>query len=225
VEEEVVGGGAAGGSAANENAELVRDRLEKIAELHGPNSSVDDVKWWQKRTRMVIESVVAGNRRFRGALAAFDSLQMGLLSRGRAGGGAEFERDLAHAENLLRNLLKDLEAEGPLAGAERPGEGADIPGENGRESGELPVGGVPATRPGHGAPVVPRDANEALFRLAEAVEKDPGLTSDERHDFRFDVRSLQNEVQKHQPDVKRVLSLIEDLSRFEVDLQAIRRII
>jgi len=218
VDDSVIGGGAGEDSASvNENAGLVRDRLEKISDLRRSNASDEDIKWWQKRTRMVIESVVSGNRRFRGALAAFDSLQMGLSGRGRV--GDELERDLNQAENLLKNLLKDLEEEarepGDAVSDNEPPENScdDVPGISGQ-----------ALRPA-GLPVISVDANEALFRLTEAVEKDPGLSSEERHDFRLDVRSLQNEVQKHQPDVKRVLSLLEELSRFEVDLQAIRRII
>jgi len=224
VDEENLGvAGAGGREGADENAELVRDRLEKVAELRGPNSSGDDVKWWQKRTRMVIESVVAGNRRFRGALAAFDSLQMGLSGKGRPGGAPEFERDLAQAENLLRNLLKDLESEEAGTDGVAAGEGENSPLDRGCD--EVPGEAGAGSRAGSGQPVIPRDAREVLVLLSEAVEKDPGLSSDERHDFRFDLRSLQNEVQKHQPDVKRVLSLIEELSQFEVDLSAIRRLI
>lgn len=219
------GGGEAGGDGSSGNTGLVRERLEKIAELRAPNSSIDEVKWWQKRTRMVIESVVSENRRFRGALSAFDSLQMGLPGHGRTAGPGDVERDLAQAENLLRNLLRDLEEGNPGGGGEQVVEGGTMSASKAcNDAVEVPGGGT-GSRPGSVFPVIPHDAGEALFRLAEAVEKDPGLSADERHDFRFDVRSLQNEVQKHQPDVKRVLSLIEELSRFEVDLQAIRRMI
>ena len=208
-----------GGDAVNENVALVRERLEKIAELRAPNSSGDDMKWWQKRTRMVIDSVVSGNRRFRGALAAFDSLQLGLSGRA----GTDIVRDLAQAENLLRNLLKELEEEAESAGPGEPADSENSPSTRGCDDVYEEAG--QDARPGAGLPVIPVDGNEALVRLAEAVERDPGLTPEERHDFRFFVRSLQNEVQKHQPDVKRVLSLIEELSRFEVDLSAIRRLI
>jgi len=220
---EELNGNISGGSSeiAGENVALVRERLEKIEGLRALNTSSDDINWWHKRTRMVIESVVAGNRRFRGALAAFESLQMGLLGRDRPGGQSHFERDLIQAENLLRNLMKDLESEYASATVGND-MGTNNPGQD--ECDDDTGGGGGATSHSIGLPVIPRDADEALLRLVEAVEKDPGLSSDERHDFRIDVRSLQNEIKKHHPDLKRVLSLIEELSRFEVDLQAIRRI-
>jgi hypothetical protein len=202
-----------------EQAELVRERLDLVAGLRKLEPAHEEVSWWHKRTRMVLEAVVEGNRGLRGALKAFDSITLGTGGRGRhaAGNPAAHLAGLDKAENLLKNLLHDLEAEAPDEPREAPPPSLET------RAGEHGGGTHGASEPSSPPPELPADAALALFKLAEAVERDPGLSLEERHDFRLDVRSLHNELLKHHPDAGRVLNLIETLSRFEVDLRPVRR--
>jgi len=213
-------------------AGLVRDRLDRIGGMRALDSSHDDVRWWQKRTRMVLEAVVSRNRKLKGVLSAFDSLSFGSssLESGTPDTRASYGADLAKAENLLRNLLRELEEGPPAAAGTGTNNSIPVSEEAGKEpapalddepgDGKVPVGPTSCCAP---APCVTSEAMGALLRLAEAVERDPGLSTAERHDFRLDVRSLQNEMMKHSPDARRVLDLLSVLGRFEVDLSAVRR--
>jgi len=226
--------------------DLVRERLDCIAGLRALDPGHEDVAWWRKRTRMVLEAAVARHRGFRGALKAFDSLGFGAPVRrgGPAPDAAAWRGELNRAGNLLENLLYDLEAESPAskptggdageharpqAEAEPGGRGNDatVPASDGSLENAVAGGegqaGTGKPRGGFAIPEVSSEVEAALFRLAESVERDPGLSSEERHDFRLDVRSLHNEMMKCHPDAARVINLIETLSRFEVDLQPVRR--
>lgn len=198
------------------SADLVRERLNGLAALRALDPLHEEVAWWHKRTRMVLESVIEGNRGLRGALKAFDSLSLGPKSRSMDAAG--FHEELGKAENLLRNLLEDLSGTSARP-AGRGGASDD------GEPGPVSEPGSAVNRPVRGAqaPEARTEAFVALFHLAEALERDPGLSAEERHDFRLDIRTLHQEMMKYHPDARRVLGLIESLSRFEVDLSAVRR--
>jgi len=212
--------------SAGELAELVLERLGSLDGLSSLEAGHDDVGWWRKRTRMVLESAAEADGRFRGVLSAFDSLKIGRGKKGREGGDlglVGYAEEIEKARTLLRNLIKEMgDFPGRPSDEKEPRPKAPIVADSaGAQKAAARAPGDPA---GEMPSLVPEIQN-VLNEIVEGIERHAGLSPNDRNDCRLDVRSLRNELLKSHPNRGRVMSLLEALAFLDVDFSEIRRVV